>query len=66
VIPMLKCMSDKRAEMLTHKFRQDPTKAQEKKLVETLETCRGLYNQMLHDRIRNIHPPLNRRRSLLN
>jgi putative transposase len=39
--------------MLTYKFRLYPTKAQEKKLEETLETCRRLYNRMLDDRIRN-------------
>jgi len=39
--------------MLTYKFRLYPTKAQEKKLEETLETCRRLYNRMLDNRIRN-------------
>jgi putative transposase len=39
--------------MLTYKFRLYPTKAQEKKLEETLETCRRLYNLMFDDRVRN-------------
>jgi len=39
--------------MLTYKFRLYPTKAQEKKLEETLETCRRLYNLMLDDKVRN-------------
>jgi len=39
--------------MLTYKFRLYPTKAQVRRLEDTLETCRRLYNQMLDDRIRN-------------
>ena len=39
--------------MLTYKFRLYPTEVQERKLEDTLETCRRLYNQMLDDRIRN-------------
>jgi putative transposase len=39
--------------MLTHKFRLYPTKVQERRLEDTLETCRRLYNQMLDDRIKN-------------
>jgi putative transposase len=35
--------------MLKYKFRLYPTKAQEKKLEETLETCRRLYNRMLDE-----------------
>ena len=39
--------------MLTYKFRLYPTKVQERRLEDTLETCRRLYNQMLDDRIKN-------------
>src|SRR5579884_3684000 len=39
--------------MLTYKFRLYPTKTQEKKLEETFETCRRLYNRMLDDRLKN-------------
>jgi putative transposase len=34
----------------TYKFRLYPTSAQESVLRETLETCRGLYNSLLHER----------------
>src|SRR5579875_1713416 len=40
-------------EMLTYKFRLYPTMAQKRKLEDTLETCRRLYNLMLDDRIKN-------------
>src|SRR5579875_1509021 len=39
-------------EMLTYKFRLYPTMAQKRKLEDTLETCRRLYNLMLDDRIK--------------
>ncbi|MDA4116356.1 MAG: transposase [Thaumarchaeota archaeon] len=39
--------------MITYKFRFYPTTAQENVLVDTLETCRRLYNAMLADRIEN-------------
>src|SRR5712692_260052 len=39
--------------MLTYKFRIYPTTAQARIIQETLETCRGLYNSMLADRIEN-------------
>jgi putative transposase len=39
--------------MLTYKFRLYPTRTQVRRLEETLETCRRLYNWMLDDRIRN-------------
>ena len=39
--------------MLTYKFRLYPTMAQKRKLEDTLETCRRLYNLMLDDRIKN-------------
>jgi putative transposase len=39
--------------MLTYKFRLYPTKVQERRLEDTLETCRRLYNRMLDDRIKN-------------
>jgi len=40
-------------QMLAYKFRIYPTKLQEKLIVETLETCRRLYNDFLSDRIKN-------------
>jgi putative transposase len=39
--------------LITYKFRFYPTKAQERVLTDTLETCRRLYNAMLADRIEN-------------
>jgi transposase len=38
--------------MLTYKLRLHPTKTQVRRLEETLETCRRLYNWMPDDRIR--------------
>ena len=51
--------------MLTYKFRLYPTKAQEKKLEETLETCRRLYNFMLDDRIKNHTPFFEQKKKLV-
>jgi putative transposase len=39
--------------MLTYKFRLYPTEVQKRRLEDTLETCRRLYNKMLDDRIKN-------------
>ncbi|HEV2225308.1 MAG TPA: transposase [Nitrososphaerales archaeon] len=39
--------------MFTYKFRLYPTKNQESKLEETLETCRRLFNDLLDDRMRD-------------
>ena len=51
--------------MLAYKFRLYPTKAQEKKLEETLETCRRLYNFMLDDRIKNHTPFFEQKKKLV-
>jgi putative transposase len=51
--------------MLTYKFRLYPTKAQEKKLEETLETCRRLYNLMLDDRLKNHTPFFEQKKKLI-
>lgn len=38
-------------EMITYKFKLEPTSEQQKKIVETLHLCRWLYNTCLEQRI---------------
>ncbi|MDG7023033.1 MAG: transposase [Nitrososphaerota archaeon] len=50
--------------LITYKFRLYPTKTQTRLMIETLETCRLLYNDLLNDRIENKTKAFEQKRAL--
>ncbi|MGD0329372.1 MAG: transposase [Nitrososphaeria archaeon] len=50
--------------MITYKFRLYPTKTQTRLMIETLETCRLLYNDLLDDRIQTKAKAFEQKRAL--
>jgi putative transposase len=50
--------------MTTYKFRLYPTSQQEQRMLETIETCRRLYNSLLDDKIRNHTGTFEQKRAL--
>ena len=48
----------------TYRFRLYPTSQQEQTMIETIETCRRLYNDLLDDRIRNHTGTFEQKRNL--